>query len=175
MTNNQHVLWSLFVRLSHWSVATIVLINAFNDTGYWHRVLGYIGATLVLLRIVYGFWFSEIATSKFTIPTLRSIKLHIQQICSLTVSQHVGHNPLGQLAVYVMWLLILFLAASGWLSRTDAFWGEDWPVDSHALLSDILLGFVALHLFAVIFMSVLQKQNLIKAMITGKRNSANIH
>ena len=175
MANNQHVSWSLFVRLSHWSVAAIVLINAFNDTGYWHRVLGYIGATLVLLRIVYGFWFSEIATSKLTIPTLRSIKLHIQQICSLTVLPHVGHNPLGQLAVYVMWLLILFLAASGWLSRTDAFWGEDWPVDSHALLSDILLGFVALHLFAVIFMSVLQKQNLIKAMITGKRNSANIH
>lgn len=79
-----------------------------------------------------------------------------------------GHNPLGQIAVYVMWLLITLLAFTGWLSQTDAYWGEDWPVHVHHFLSDVLFCMVALHVVAVMWMSRLQRKSLVRAMLTGK-------
>lgn len=82
----------------------------------------------------------------------------------------MGHNPLGQLAVYFMWCLIGALALTGWLSRTDAYWGESGPVDAHQLLSDVLMALVVLHVLAVMVMSALSKVFLLKQMITGRKS-----
>lgn len=157
--------WSLTVRLTHWAVATGVVINFFNDTGYWHRMVGYACILFVLLRLIDGFWLSRAPASKFFVPRLTDIKLHVGEIMTGQVTYHDGHNPLGQLAVYVMWLLIMLLGFTGWLSRTDMFWGEDMPVQIHEVLSELLQVMVVLHLFAVVLMSKLQQRNLVKAMI----------
>ena len=68
-----------------------------------------------------------------------------------------------------MWTLILLLAVTGWLSRLDPFWGEDWPIDIHRWLSNTLLGLVAVHALVAIVASVAGKENLIGAMITGRK------
>ena len=157
--------WTLFVRLTHWLVALSVITNFFNDTGFWHRAIGYSCLGLVILRIVYGLHVSKVRSSRFYLPTFFSIRQHLVEVFSQKLTPHIGHNPLGQWAVYLMWLLILLLAFSGWLSRTDYFWGEDWPVGCHKLFSNLLQGLVILHLIAVIMMSILQKKNLAKLMI----------
>lgn len=160
-----HSGWSLIVRLTHWAVAAGVLLNFFNETGYWHRAVGYGCIFLVLLRVIYGLWFSRLPTSKFFVPAFADIRQHLQQIKSGQIAHHVGHNPLGQLAVYIIWLLILLLGFTGWLSRTDLFWGEDLPVQLHEIAAYLLQFMVVLHFVAVLVMSRLQQQNLIKAMI----------
>lgn len=157
--------WSVTVRLTHWAVATGVVVNFFNETGYWHRVIGYACVMFVLLRLIDGFMSGTVSSSKLFVPRLADIKLHLGEIMTRQVTHHDGHNPLGQLAVYVMWLLIMLLGFSGWLSRTDMYWGEDLPVQIHEVLSDLLQVMVVLHLFAVVLMSKLQRRNLIKAMI----------
>lgn len=163
------VVWSLFVRLSHWLVAFLVVINFFNESGEWHRTLGYLCLAIVITRIGYGLWFSEMESSLFYIPRFEVMKLHLIEAWSGHIaSPHAGHNPLGQLAVYLIWVLIALLAFTGWLSRTDAYWGVDWPVDLHLVLSTLLQVVVILHLAAVVIMSNLQKINLAKQMITGK-------
>ena len=144
--------WTVFIRVTHWLVAIFVAVNFFNDTGYWHRFIGYCCLVLELSRIVYGLWFSKTASSRLYIPTIANIKLHVSEIKAQHFSPHVGHNPLGQLAVYLIWILIILLALTGWLSRTDAYWGEDWPVDLHALFSNMLQGLVILHVAAVVLM-----------------------
>jgi cytochrome b len=68
-----------------------------------------------------------------------------------------------------MWGLIAALTITGWLSRLDAFWGEDWPIALHAWAAYALLALVVLHVSAAIVMSVLHKDNLILAMLTGKK------
>lgn len=68
-----------------------------------------------------------------------------------------------------MWTLILALGTTGWLSRLDAFWGEDWPKDLHGLLADALAVLIVIHVTAAIAMSVFHKDNLIRAMITGRK------
>ncbi|MDO9203827.1 cytochrome b/b6 domain-containing protein [Methylotenera sp.] len=160
--------WPLLVRLTHWAVATGVLISFFNESGFWHRFIGYACVALVLLRIADGLWFSRSMTSKFYLPKIADIKMHLKELVAGKISHHRGHNPLGQCAVYVMWLVIIFLALTGWLSRTDQFWGEDWPVDVHQVLSYLLQAMVILHLLAVVVVSKLQGRNLIKAMVHGK-------
>ena len=172
-TNKPQPVWTLFVRVTHWLVAVFVMVNFFNDTGYWHRFIGYACLTLVLSRIIYGLFLTKTASSQFYIPTLDNIKLHISElhtgkINAQHLSTHAGHNPLGQWAVYAIWTLIILLAFTGWLSLTDAYWGEDWPVDLHGYLSDGLMLMVLLHVSAIALISKLQKRNLAKSMITGK-------
>ena len=160
--------WTLFVRITHWLVAICVVINFFNDTGFWHRAIGYICVSIVCIRILYGSLISKATSSRLYFPGISSLKLHAKELLNKQVPAYAGHNPFGQWAVYLMWLLIALLAVSGWLSRTDALWGEDWPVDLHMALSNVLQGVVVLHLLAVLLMSKLQKHNLVKAMIVGK-------
>lgn len=168
MRHLKNPVWSLTVRLTHWLVAVGVLYNMLNDSGYMHRVIGYMCVAIIMLRIIHGVYKNALPSSHFYFPRFSLIKQHIAEIVSGKVTQHDGHNPLGMLAVYFIWLLIVLLALSGWLSRTDAYWGEDGPVLIHQVLSYILQGVVVLHVIAVLVMSKLQKQNLIKQMLTMK-------
>jgi len=48
--------WDLLVRSVHWSLATLIVIELFNEAGAnpWHRYLGYLAAALVVVRLVWG-------------------------------------------------------------------------------------------------------------------------
>lgn len=154
-------------------VAGGVLLNMANDTGYAHRMVGYGCVIVIAIRLLHGFLLKTHQSSRFYYPCLHLIKQHVVEIRARKISHHEGHNPLGMLAVYVIWLLILLLAISGWLSRTDAFWGEDAPVFVHEVLSYLLLVCVFVHVIAVFMMSILQKKNLIKPMIVSTNSKRN--
>ena len=93
--------------------------------------------------------------------------MHISAIKAKQHKVYIGHNPLGQWAVYAMWLLVFLLALSGWISRTDIYWGEDFPVTIHLVSSQLLQAMVVLHLLATLVISKRLKQNLTKAMVSG--------
>jgi len=160
--------WTLVVRITHWAVAACVTINFFNESGAWHRAIGYACLLILLPRLAEGYWLSRSPASRFHLPAITDIKLHLHELRSGRVSRHHGHNPLGQYAVYMMWLLILLLGVTGWLSRTDEYWGVDWPVEVHAMLSHLLQVMVVMHVLAVALMCRLQGRNLIKPMMSGK-------
>ncbi len=152
-TKPQAVTWTAVVRITHWLVALFVLVNFFNESGFWHRFIGYFCLALVIARVSYGLWLSKDASSKFYMPTIVNIKHHIHEIRSQST-----------------WAVsrLSYLDVTGWLSRTDAYWGEDWPVDLPMVFSNMLQGLVILHIAAVVLMSKLQKKNLLKQMISGK-------
>jgi len=58
------------------------------------------------------------------------------------------------------------------MSRLDPFWGEDWPIDIHRWMSNTLLGLVVVHVIAAIAMSLKLRENLIAAMLTGRKRRA---
>jgi len=48
--------WDPFVRISHWLLATAILVDWFTDEPLWlHTWLGYLAGVLVLLRVAWGF------------------------------------------------------------------------------------------------------------------------
>lgn len=66
--------WTATVRLSHWLVAAGVLINLFNETGYAHRLVGYVCVVIIALRITHGLIKTAPHHSGFYLPRLMLIK-----------------------------------------------------------------------------------------------------
>jgi cytochrome b len=163
--------WDIWVRLTHWTVAGIVAWNLFGPTDQVHRVLGYVAAGLVGFRVVWGFVGTQYARLSAWWPTLPHLIEYLRSLGRGKPVHHLSHNPLGGLMAIALWLLILALAASGWLMRLDAFWGEDWPHDIHTYLSDALEICVCAHIVAAIVMSVWTRDNLILAMLTGTKRT----
>lgn len=69
--------------------------------------------------------------------------------------------------VSVLMAALLLTALTGHLRQTNLFWGTEWISELHEALGDGLLFSVWVHVAAVILMSVLEKRNLIRVMITG--------
>lgn len=63
-------------------------------------------------------------------------------------------------------------ALSGWMMTTDTFFGVEWVGDVHDLFGDGLLLLVRRHLGSVAFASLRHRENLVGAMITGKKRVA---
>ena len=166
------MLWPWWVRLSHWLVAAGVIAlwlmsYGWYETDWLHRAVGYGVLTLVAMRVLLG-CLTTIRSARFYLPEWRAIRMHMSEMRHGHITPHHGHNPLGQWSVYLIWLLISALALTGWLSRTDALWGEDWPVDLHAALSVGLLALIVVHVLAVMIVSRLSGQHLISQMIHGR-------
>jgi hypothetical protein len=64
-------------------------------------------------------------------------------------------------------ILILLIGITGYWSVKE-FLGE-YMTGAHEAISNIALGFVAIHVVAAVIMSFLQKENLIKSMVTGEK------
>lgn len=166
------ILWPWWVRLSHWLVAAGVIAlwlmsYVWYETDWLHRAVGYGVLAMVAVRILLG-CLTSIRSARFYLPEWRAIRMHLIEMRRGHITPNHGHNPLGQWSVYLIWLLISALALTGWLSRTDALWGEEWPVDLHAALSVGLLALIVVHVLAVMIVSRLSGQHLLSQMIHGR-------
>ncbi len=160
--------WDPVVRIVHWSVAAMVLVNLFvNDPeGSAHEWIGYIVASLVALRLLWGMSFARGPNHlRDFLPRRSGIAAHIAEIKQGQYPQ-LGHNPLGTLAIYTMWICLFLLTFSGWgLYYTD--WDEPLEV-LHEVLAHAMQLMVLLHIIAVLWVSRKVRHNLIKPMIDGK-------
>ena len=67
----------------------------------------------------------------------------------------------------VLMLLILLIGLSGYMSVKEVF--GDFSSEFHESVSHLALALVILHILAAVIMSILEKQNLIRAMVNGKK------
>lgn len=161
--------WSTFVRVSHWLVAAIVLFNLFNDTGPLHRNAGYVAAAAVLLRVIHGLSQARDDAAHVGLPSWVAVRQHLHELQQRQVQRSLGHNPVGMLMALLLWALVLALGLTGWMTQLDAWWGEDWLIDTHEYLAWALQACVLGHWVGVLVMSWLQDENLAKAMVTGRK------
>ena len=169
-----HLIWPWWVRLSHWLVASgvfalWVLAYWYYETDALHRWLGYAIWMVIILRVLAA-GCTKTPAASLAMPSQQHIIQHLKQLTTLKLQPVDGHNPLGQLAIYLIWSIISLLMLTGWLSQTDRFWGEDWPIDLHAWLSGLLMGVVILHVIGVFVVGRISRQHLILQMLHGKRH-----
>lgn len=158
--------WDLPLRLFHWllvlSVALAFVSSEEDSTlNQWHVIAGWVAGMLIVFRLVWGIVGGEHSRfADFVRPS--RIGDHVRDLLARRRASELGHNPLGGMSVLI--LLGLTAVTVG----TGAF-GGDATKDVHEIAAWTLLGFVGLHIAAVVIMSLLEGENLAKAMITGSK------
>ena len=76
-------------------------------------------------------------------------------------------TPAGGLAIVALLALTIASSVSGWFIYQDMF--GDWMVTLHELLANLMLGVVILHLAGVAVGSFAHRENLVRAMMTGRK------
>ena len=132
-----------------------------------HYAFGYSAAGLVLFRLVWGLVGTRYARFAQFIRGPKEIIGHLG--AALRGHQHVspGHNPAGGIVMLGLMAIILLITFTGYLSVKE-FLG-DFMSEAHEVVSSLALVLVVVHIAAAVIMSLLQKENLIRAMVTGKK------
>jgi cytochrome b len=163
--------WDLPLRLWHWALAISVLIAWFTPTVYdgLHRIVGYAVIGLLAFRLVWGFWGSRYSRFRMIGVRLRAAPNYLWNLRRGITGRYIGLNPAGTLMLVALLLSLAVSAITGAMSVTVAFFGVWWIEDTHAYASDAVMVLVVLHVAGVVLMGMLQRENLIRAMITGRK------
>ena len=165
--------WDPFVRIFHWSLVAAFCVAFYTHASEWDRVIhvraGYTAGALMLARIVWGFTKTGYACFCSFPFDPKQATWHIYRVLKGNAKRYIGHNPAGSLVIYLMLATGLTAVASGWL-----VFNEGWLFDQPELLQGLhhystwfWLILVAMHVVGVITESIMHKDNLIRAMITG--------
>jgi cytochrome b len=165
----QEKVWDPFVRVFHWSLASLMIANAFviDDEAKLHRWVGYAAVALVCARILWGVVGTRYARFSSFPPSAADAVGQLADIASGRRRIHLGHTPLGALMIYNLLASVLVIGLSGYLMTTDMFWGAEWPEEVHEVFVTWLEISVVAHVAAVLLESLRTKVNLPRAMITG--------
>lgn len=163
--------WDLPLRFWHWALAACVLIAWFTPTVYdsLHRIVGYTVIGLLAFRLVLGFCGSRYSRFRMIGVRLRAAPLYLWNLRRGITGRYIGLNPAGTLMLVALLLSLAASAITGALSVTVTFFGVWWIEDTHAYASDAVMILVVLHVAGVVGMGMLQRENLIRAMITGRK------
>ncbi len=163
--------WDRWVRISHWSLAACFLLAYFvlEDGDPPHEIAGYVALALIALRLVWGVVGSEHARFTDFVPRPRALLAYIGDVLHRRERRYIGHNPAGAVMVLALLGTISICGISGWLLTTDAFWGSQAMEQLHELSANFAILLVVLHVCGVIYESWHQRENLVKAMFTGRK------
>lgn len=178
--------WDLPTRLFHWLLALCVVglvATAYigDNNILWHARLGYAVLTLLLFRLVWGFvggrWsrFSNFVYAPGSVVAYLRGKAHPDQL--------IGHTPLGAASVFAMLLALFAQVVSGLFSDDEIFFtgplnrfvdtatglGATWY--HKAVGQWLVIALVAIHVAAIVFY-LLRRQNLVRPMVTGDKETA---
>ncbi len=168
---SQVQVWDPLLRLCHWALAVFVAAAWLtrHGGGLWHEWLGYGAGAVVAVRLAWGFVGPERARfAQFLRPPAQTLR-YAKQVLSRSEPRHLGHNPLGGWMAAMLLAAAAMTAATGWLYTTDRYWGEQWVEELHGGCSDVLLALATIHLLGIGFTSLRQRENLVAAMLHGRK------
>lgn len=113
--------WDLPTRVFHWALAAcfvgmMITGEVGGDAMAWHMRLGYVVATLLLFRVVWGVVGGHWSRFRSFALAPRSVLAYLR---GQPDAQRLGHNPLGSWSVVVLLLLLLAQVATGLISDSQ--------------------------------------------------------
>jgi cytochrome b len=164
--------WDPLVRLFHWVLVisfTIAWLNTEDKT--LHKGAGYVVLALVAVRLIWGLVGSRHARFRDFVPRPRELLGYLKSLLRGQPRRYLGHNPAGGAMIVLMLAMLVLTGGSGWLSTTDAFWGVEWVENLHAAAANLTVVLVFAHVAGVVFSSLQHRENLVLAMITGRKRA----
>ncbi len=177
--------WDFPTRIFHWTLAVAVITSYLTgeEEGVWflvHTVSGYTVALLLVFRLVWGFVGSVHSRFSDFVYSGRSVKDYAKQLLKFNPPRFVGHNPLGGWMVILMLAVLAGTVVTGLFSGNDegsagillpliAAPGGDGLAEVHEFFGNFIMVLAAIHVLAVFVDWFLTKENLVMAMITGRK------
>lgn len=179
--------WDVFVRAFHWSLVAAMAVA--GVTGFlldspwiaWHVWGGAAAAALISARLIWGFTGPTHARFADFVTGPRAALTHLREALRGEAGhRHRGHNPLGALMVLGLMAVVALIALTGAVVLGGVF--KTGPLafaasydlgqsvkEAHALLANLMLAMIALHVGGVIYESRRSRENLALAMIDGEK------
>jgi cytochrome b len=178
------LIWDAPTRLFHWALVGLVALAWFTGEGEGtlfvvHRLAGYGVAVLLIFRLIWGFAGSRHARFADFLGSWRGVRDQIVALLRRRPVRTLGHNPLGGWMVVLLLLVLAGQVGTGLFSADDGIGGPlsraISPGPAHAVaelhegLSNVLLLLIGVHVLGVLVESLLTRDNLVSAMITGRK------
>jgi cytochrome b len=163
------MVWDWPVRIGHWLMAAgFALAWVTSESESLRLVHVAAGATVMAVaafRLLWGFVGSRYARFADFVRGPQAVLSYLRSLLTPQPQHHIGHNPAGGWAILALLACALATACSGWLVYEDI--GGHWLEGLHEGLAGLMLGVVAVHIAGVVASSVLHRENLVRAMLTG--------
>lgn len=167
------LVWDLPVRAFHWA-----LVASFAGA-YWlseserlrniHVNLGYLVLGLVAFRVIWGFIGTPYARFRSFLFTPREALDYLRSLVRGSDRRFLGHNPAGSFAIWAILGLAALTGATGYATYNEI--GGDLVEEVHEVLANAWLWVVGIHVAGVVLSSLLHRENLVAAMITGYKRA----
>jgi len=181
--------WDPLIRTSHWLLATAVIIAWFVDEPLWlHTWLGYIAIALVLVRIVWGFIGPNYARFASFVRGPRVTFGYFAGLIRFSSKRYLGHSPAGAMMIITLLVMIAVTAGTGMASlaatrsegplagvitkveRANTEEDQELFIEAvHETAANVTMVLVFLHIAGVALASFAHRENLVAAMITGRK------
>jgi len=179
--------WDPLVRIFHWSLAGSFLIAYLTEDDFLgaHVWAGYTIMALVMIRLIWGFIGTPYARWSDFIKPPAQVKAYLKKAIQFKADRYIGHNPAGGAMVFALILSLIATTVTGLavygaqeLSGPLAAMLSSLPEgaghlleETHETFANLSLLLVILHLVGVAFASLQHRENLVRAMITGYKNT----
>jgi cytochrome b len=190
--------WDPLVRLFHWTLFVSFCVAWFTEgelfedlqdrlSGEWlqlvHIWAGYTIAGLLVFRVLWGFVGPRYARFSDFVYSPGVVLAYVRDVLRLRARRTVGHNPAGGAMIVALLLgltativtgLALYGADKG-LGPLAGMLAEssdaaiDTLKEAHEVATNFTLLLVAGHLLGVVWETLLHRENLVRAMITGRK------
>ena len=177
------LVWDVPTRFFHWLTAVMVAaayVTARLNWLDWHARIGEALLALVFFRLLWGCFGSETARFNRFLASPAAAWRHLRHVFRREADLQVGHNPAGGWMVVLLLALLLGETLSGLYVNNDV--SDAGPLTEfvpasvanaitvlHAILWDVLLAAVVLHVLAIVLYAVAKGHNLLRPMLTGRK------
>ncbi len=167
------LVWDLPVRVFHWALAAsfagAYLLSETERLRNIHVMFGYTVLGLVAFRLIWGFVGTRYARFRSFLFTPREALVYVQTLFHRSDRRFVGHNPAGSIAIWAILGLAALTGITGYGTYNEL--GGDAVEEVHEFLANAWLWVVGIHVTGVMLSSLLHRENLVTAMLTGYKQA----
>lgn len=174
--------WDPLVRVFHWSLVFFFLI-AFITEDDWlnlHVQAGYAVSLLIGFRLIWGLIGTRNARFLSFVKRPGVVLSYLKSMLTFRVPHYLGHNPVAAVMVIALLVSISIVSFTGMaLIATEgqgplagslfSGWSADWMEELHEFFANFTMLLVFAHVAGVLISSLLEGENLVKAMVTGRK------
>ncbi|MDD3353914.1 cytochrome b/b6 domain-containing protein [Zoogloea sp.] len=168
------LVWDWPVRIGHALMAGGFIIAWLTQESerlsLIHAMAGSAVLATAVLRLAWGVIGSPTARFSAFVRGPRAVGAYLLSLLQPAPQHYTGHNPAGGWAILLLLGLGILTAASGWAVYNDV--GGHSLEELHEGLASTMLSVVVIHVGGVILSSWLHRENLLAAMVHGRKLGA---